>query len=265
MDVVINVGPLAFSAERLAAILAIGLFILLAGLADDRLGEKKGKAWLAALGGMLAARLGFVIVNLDTYRIEPLASLYVWQGGFDARLGIAAAAAILLATTAGKARLWNLAALALAASAWIAVDRLVLKQEPRPLPPVAITDLAGKPVRLGAGDGPYVVNLWGTWCPPCRREMPMLVETAAASPEVPIHLVNQGESAATVAAFAKANGIRRDLLMIDPASRLVAELDVRAFPTTLFVSADGQIVRTHSGEISRAALLSAIRDLQRRE
>src|SRR5262249_48298960 len=51
---------------------------------------------------------------------------------------------------------------------------------------------------------PPVVNLWATWCPPCRREMPMLQRAQAEHPEIHFVFINQGESAPAVQRFVAA-------------------------------------------------------------
>ena len=47
---------------------------------------------------------------------------------------------------------------------------------------------------------PSVVNLWATWCGPCRAEMPTLAAAQKNTPDVIFVFVNQGESQATVTA-----------------------------------------------------------------
>src|SRR5690606_11830425 len=118
-----------------------------------------------------------------------------WQGGFSAWAGLLAAASVIAwrmrrrrATAQALGVLAVLGAFWFAGAAW-------LEPDPKPLPELpALTRLEGAALDLEELQGrPHVINLWATWCPPCRRELPMLAEIAADS-SVPILLVNQGES-----------------------------------------------------------------------
>ena len=130
------------------------------------------------------------------------------------------------------------------------------------MPSIALTDLAGQQIALSEPGQPMVINLWATWCPPCRREMPMLIEVAEDSP-VPVLLANQGENQATIRAFLAEQQLSDDAVLTDPNGMLGRAVASPALPTTLFVDAAGEVVDVHAGEISRAALTAAIRDLQR--
>jgi intracellular sulfur oxidation DsrE/DsrF family protein len=71
----IEIGPLALSVERLAAILAIWLFLASAVWAG-RPGRVPTASWIAVGAGILAARLSYVATNVDAFRIEPLSAAY---------------------------------------------------------------------------------------------------------------------------------------------------------------------------------------------
>lgn len=100
--------------------------------------------------------------------------------------------------------LWRYALGAALAAALVAGVFLVRKapaQEAR-LPDLTLTTLGGTEVRLSDFRGkPLVLNAWATWCPPCRRELPMMVRLAQENPEVRFAFVSQGEGPLVVKNF----------------------------------------------------------------
>jgi cytochrome c biogenesis protein CcmG, thiol:disulfide interchange protein DsbE len=261
---VVQIGPLAMAVDRLLAIAAIWLFIALIGLWGKEDSKLAIAGWVALGFGVVAARIAFVATNFDAFSVEPASILYLWQGGFLPWYGVAAAAAALFLTLKGRALKLALGALALVTATWILASHFLADKEPRPFPQtVSVTNLAGTPVDLKAFHGrPFAVNLWATWCPPCQREMPMLVEVAKTRPEVPILFVNQGEDPARVARYLKENGLDAANMLLDRRNTFGAALGSSALPTTLFVGADGGVREIHPGEISRAALIAQIHDLK---
>src|SRR3546814_20011795 len=104
--------------------------------------------------------------------------LAFWQGGFELWPGAIAAGLVLLLTLPDNRTLARaLAALAVCTFGLSAMQALI-RQPARPLPPVAaLHRLDGGAVSLAAYRGkPVLINLWATWCPPCRRELPMLAD-----------------------------------------------------------------------------------------
>lgn len=107
----------------------------------------------------------------------------------------------------------------------------------------AVSLADGKAVRFSAEDGPVVLNVWASWCEPCRREMPAL-EAAHR------HLEARGIRVVGI-------NIDRDILLAreharrmgltfanvsDPAQALARDrLGVRRLPTTLGVDAGGRL------------------------
>lgn len=264
MNQVISLGPIALSLERLAALTAISLFLLATEWISRRETRKAATVgWLAAAGGVVAARLGYVVGNFEAFRVEPLSALYVWQGGFALVPGVAAAAVIVALSLKARARWLSLASLAGLTAGWLALSAILDRGPSRPLPEMAgMIDVRGVAIAPPRARGPMIVNLWATWCPPCRREMPLLQETAAANPDIPMLLVNQSEAPSTVRSYLQREGIDPRRVVIDPDGGFASRLGASALPTTLFVNSQGEIVQVHSGEISRAALVSGLRDLK---
>ena len=131
------------------------------------------------------------------------------------------------------------------------------------LPNVALQTLDGNVRQLQDLQGkPVVVNLWATWCPPCRREMPALMRFAAQNPHTTVVLVNQGEDAATVATYLQQTGLPSNAVWLDPRSEVGALVGQGALPTTLFFDAQGRLQAVRVGELSEATLQQKITELQ---
>src|SRR5690606_2345704 len=129
----------------------------------------------------------------------------------------------------------------------------------------ALRDIHGAPVKLADYAGqPLVINLWATWCPPCRREMPVLADAQANNPQVTFLFVNQGEGEGEIRRFFERTDLRLRNVLIDSGGRLGQHVGSQALPTTLFYSADGQQVGSHLGELSRASLSRAMDCLQKK-
>ncbi len=264
MNNIVQIGPLAFASDRLLAVLLVLAFLgglELIGRRTQR--DLGGTAMLAVGTGLIAARMAYVATHLDAYSRDWLSVLAMWQGGFTAWAGAAGAAAVLVwKLGAHRSAQLSLALTLILSLAWFTGEQL-LEPAPRALPDLPqLTRIDGEVLEPESLEGrPFVVNLWATWCPPCRRELPMLAETAASS-QVPILLVNQGEDSAQVAQFLASHGVPPENVLIDAQAALSQQLGDGALPTTLFVNGDGQAVASHLGEISRAALLDEIRQLQ---
>lgn len=264
MDV-LRLGPLLVSGERLAAVGALWLFLMAAGLLDHwsprPLSAVAGRALIV---GLVVARIGYVAIHWDAFRLEPASTLYVWQGGFSLVSGLVAASVYLAVS------LRSLPAIALAGTAggialavWLGAGALLAAQQPAaPVPKIAAMRMDGTPVLPTSLAGrPLVINLWATWCAPCRREMPMLMAVASARRDVTFLLLNQGEAKRVVRRYLADNDLSATHVALDPGGDMGRKIGARGLPVTIFVSADGLVRRTHTGEISRAVLADELEQL----
>ena len=254
----INLGPLALPVRVLVPLVAVAAANLCAAWWTRRRAADASRVlWHMVLWGFIAARGAFVLKHLDTYRAAPLDMLDLRDGGFVAFAGLLVALAIGADAARRDAALRRpLATSALAgilvwAGATLAFSS-VAKQAP--LPDLALRSLDGGTLQLRATGKPVVLNLWATWCPPCRREMPAMGAAQAANPDVAFFFVNQGEDAPAVRRYLEGEKLALANVALDPARQVARAAGASGYPTTLFYDARGRLVARQMGELSKAKL-----------
>lgn len=271
----ISLGPLALPVPPLVLMLAIWVAATLARrIAPIEFGPAaENVVWSAAGLGLLAARLAHVVRYADAYLATPWALVDVRDGGWFAPAGWAVAA-VWLAWHGWRQpacrRALGLAAVC-ASVIWTAGLGMVWvadgKPAQQPVPNVVLTEFNGTRTlslpQLIAGK-PTVVNLWATWCGPCRAEMPTLAAAQQKTPDVAFVFVNQGETHATVAAYLQRSGLTLANVWLDPASSLGPASGSKGLPTTLFFDATGKRVDAHFGMLNAAALQVQLDRLRQR-
>lgn len=271
----ISLGPLALPVRPLIWMLVVwGAASLARRLAPPEWGQRaENRVWGAAGLGLLAARLTHVIWQADAYGANPWAVVDVRDGGWFAPAGWVVASGWL--AWLGWQQPMLRRALGWAATGavliWTAGLALVLMTDGpsarQQAPDVLLTELNGSRTlrlpQLIAGK-PTVVNLWATWCGPCRAEMPTLAAAQQRTPEVAFVFVNQGESPAKVAAYVQQSGLGLTHVWLDPDSRLGPAAGSQGLPTTLFFDATGKRVDAHFGMLNAAALQVQVDRLRQR-
>ncbi len=256
-----SLGP--FSLQTVAVVLALLVAWRVPGwVARGDMPRRQAAASVvldAILVGLLAARLSYIVRWWPDYLAAPFSMIAIADGGFHPWVGLIVALAFAFWRTRARLplRLPALAGIAAGMAAWLAVHGVLalLQGSAPPLPDLALMTLDERPASpLDHAGRPVVMNLWATWCPPCRREMPALARAANEYPGVSFLMVNQGESAKEVGAYLIREDLHFDHVLLDPNSRASQSAGTRGLPTTLFFDARGRLVDTHMGELTGARL-----------
>jgi len=126
-------------------------------------------------------------------------------------------------------RINNKAAPSLAAGEQAPDFRLVLADGSS----LALSDLQGRPV---------LINFWATWCPPCRSEMPDIIDRYNQhAADLVVLAVNTREGLDLVEPFAQDFRITMPVVL-DQNGEIMDLYEVRSMPTSYFIGRDGRIV-----------------------
>lgn len=115
-------------------------------------------------------------------------------------------------------------------------------------PDFAFTDFAGKKRRFSEFRGKYILlDIWGFWCPPCRKEMPFLREAAKRFQSRNLELVGLNTDVEMPLDTVKRNLEVNDMLWTQAQLESVfdfvnKQLRIESFPTTLLIAPDGKIL-----------------------
>ncbi|GGY84349.1 TlpA family protein disulfide reductase [Marinobacter zhanjiangensis] len=265
----ISLGPLGFTLAQLLMVFALMVALLVGALLGRRYRVVVSDALFSLIMvAFVAARVVFVLRYNESYD-SFLAMIDIRDGGFDVTAGVVAALLWLCW------RSWRSSALRRPLSAavlsavlvWGVLSGLILlmDNEARPVPDLELAAMDESAINLrdfqATGDGPMVVNLWATWCPPCRREMPVLAKAQAEQDDIHFVFVNVGEGPGTIREFIGSQDLNLDNILLDRNNRLGAMTGAHVLPTTLFYNADGLLVDSHTGELSRATLRQGLEKL----
>ena len=114
---------------------------------------------------------------------------------------------------------------------------------------------------VAGGGTPVVLNFWATWCPPCRVEMPYFENVNGLyDGQVAVLGLNQAESAATIAGYARDHNLTYPLL-VDQDMRVNNLYGILNLPTTIFIDRNGIVREVLIGTINQGVLVDRIEEL----
>lgn len=131
-------------------------------------------------------------------------------------------------------------------------------------PDFSLIDLDGESHQLSSYKGQGVfLNFWGTWCAPCKKEMPVMGRQYQVYKDqgVQILAVNIAESKLKVQTFADEYGMTFPTL-IDTNKSVMQAYNVKPLPTTLLISPEGTVEKIITGEMSEYDIKNYLKQIK---
>lgn len=256
----IAVGPFSFPVLPLLIFIGMLVSLALARRKGALSGELEIAIYSVMIVAILIARFAFLALHWSLYKQSLMDIIDIRDGGFFPLLGLGAGALATGLYLLRKPFLkWALLTCLFAGTGVAALGGLTAwamnAHVDMALPVASFIDLDGKTVRLDQFLGkPVVINLWATWCPPCRREMPILMHAQASTPEAVFVFANQGESMLTIRHYLSQDHIDIANVILDSRLDIARLAGSSALPTTLFFSKEGKLHSVRRGGLSEATL-----------
>lgn len=149
---------------------------------------------------------------------------------------------------------------------WNKDDRLPSTLIGKPTPEFSLPPIEGRENGLSSANlrgEVSIVNVWASWCVPCRVEMPLLVELAATG-TVPVHGINFKDDPSAARAFLFKLGDPYTRIGADRNGRVSIDWGVYGLPETFVVDAHGRVAYKHVGPFDRRSLEEEILRVVRR-
>ena len=93
------------------------------------------------------------------------------------------------------------------------------------------------------GKQPVVLNIWGTWCPPCRAEIPDFVKAYETYSKKGVEILGIAvkDTPEKVLAFAEQNNMKWQMMLFS-SDELIKRFNIQAVPTTIFIDRNGNVM-----------------------
>ena len=243
-------GPLVLEWGRLAFLIGVMVFLTaLSGRNKDAKLERIGT--VAVILGVLAARLGFVFEQREAFAAGNVLEVFdLRSGGFSWPWALLAL--VPFAWLRSRAQLSKLASATVISMIAAALPFLFKPATNSITIPnnLQLQTLEGTPSTWGSLKKPALINVWATWCGPCRAEMPLLAEYAKQGAN--IIFLNAGESAAQIRNYLESEKLEIPVML--DLSGIRNGLRVVGLPSTFLIGADGQILERRMGPLDRGSL-----------
>lgn len=267
----IHLGPIMLPWGIVIPLFSLIIAVFIAGLFKQKYhvqaeqwNQFKDSIWTAILIALLFARIGFVLLNLDSYLQHPVDILKIQDKGFQFYIGVIAGSLWIIwkNKSLSKKNLTLCFAIFIFANAMgLSIFRHV-QQQYQQFPQVQLNNLNQQSVKLTQFVGkPTVINLWASWCPPCHREMPVLNQAQTEYKDVQFIFINQGEDISTIQQYMLNNQLHLQHVLLDPEGLTAQSTGMYGLPSTLFFDASGKLIDTHMGEINHAVLDQKVKKL----
>lgn len=257
----ISIGPFAMQVSLLITFIGIAVFWVITHWITRKNADNThaiNGLISAIVGGLIIARLAFILKLWSIYQEDWWQMLNIRDGGFLSYYGWIVGIFILIASSRGRRNITRIYLQASIATLCVVLPIHFAARIYSPdagIPSIPVHDSHGMQVNLQNFHGkPVVINYWASWCPPCRKEMPVLEDAQKQHSSVNFLFVNQGENPPTAQYFLKSQSLSIKNVFYDKASQLSRASGAAGLPTTLFFNANGKLVSSHTGELTHASL-----------
>jgi thiol-disulfide isomerase/thioredoxin len=257
-----NIGALTLPIGPFAFLLSVAIAVFVGRICDSGRGDTESVIFTGVITGLVVARISFVLQYLPSYYGSVFRMLDFRDSGFETFPGVVAGLIVIGFFLARRKSIRRPLLIATVAglTAWAAIGTARgLMGVSSAVPDKSLLNAKGVSQPLLVHDGkPLVINLWATWCGPCRAEMPVLASAQAKYVGLDLVFVNQGERRDTVDGFMKDLNLHVSNSLFDPELSVAKATGATAFPTTLFYDASGRLLESHLGRFSEATFEATI-------
>jgi peroxiredoxin len=123
-------------------------------------------------------------------------------------------------------------------------------------PDFALVDMQGKKHRLSdyRGQGVFL-NFWGTWCPPCKKEMPYINNQYNQYKDNGVQVVSVDIQESELAVNQFAERLKLDFpIMIDKDKEVMNTYGIDLLPATFLIDKNGKVVKYYTGELTEVKI-----------